>query len=75
MEIRLRAERRSGQLLEEMQERGERSAQGGDRKSKYQAGSLISKLPDLGMSKNQSARWQRMAEMTAEKFENILAVC
>ena len=40
---------------------------------KYQAGSLLSKLPDLGISRDQSSRWQRIAEMPAEKFDNILA--
>src|SRR6516225_3271254 len=48
-EIRLRAERRSGELLREMAERGEREVKGGDRKSKSRDTTLISppKLSDL----------------------------
>jgi hypothetical protein len=57
MNIRLHAERRTGELLREMKEREERGAQGGDRKSKSQEATLIApKLCDLGMSKTQSSR-------------------
>src|SRR5262249_56810812 len=47
-DIRMRAERRAGELLIEMAARGEREAQGGDRKSKSQPVTLIPKLSDLG---------------------------
>src|ERR1700704_1282765 len=50
-ELKLRAERRAGQLLSEM------APHGGDRKSSCHDGNL--KLADLGINSQQSARWCR----------------
>jgi len=44
---------RSGSLLKEMAERGERVAQGGDRKSKAR-GATLAELHDLGISRSQA---------------------
>lgn len=71
MMIQLRAERRAGELLKEMKEDGQREKQGGDRKSKSQTRTL--KLSDLGISKKQSADWQKMAEIPAPDFEARVA--
>ena len=74
-EIRLRAERRTGELLKESAENGQRETRGGDRKSpanpksKSQNGTLIPKLVDLGISKRQSSDWQKMAAIPAPDFE------
>lgn len=70
-EIRLRAERKVGQLLKEMAKSGERSSQGGDRKSKSPDATL--KLADLGVSKGQSSRWQRLADLPPSEFEKAIA--
>jgi hypothetical protein len=72
-EIRLRAERRVGELLTEMKERGERETKGGDRKSKSQPVTLIPpQLSDLGVSKMQSSRWQKLAEIADDDFEDVV---
>ena len=72
-DIRMRAERCAGELLIEMAERGEREAKGGDRKSKSQPVTLIPKLSDLGVSRMQSSRWQRLAVLDTDKFEASVA--
>src|SRR5215211_4608512 len=64
IEIRLSAERRAGELLREMAERKER-AKGGDPKSRP---ATLAKLADLGVTKTQSSRWQRLAEMSLDHF-------
>lgn len=67
---RLRAEREAGIRLREMAARGERHTRGGDQKSNSQVGTLI--LKDFGITKNDSAAWQRLAEIPAEDFEKLL---
>ncbi len=55
-EIRLRAERKAGQLLTEQKERGER------RTPSRSVSTSLPTLKDLGISKDQSADWQRLGE-------------
>lgn len=62
-EIRLRAERKAGELL------AKRDMHGGDRRSRS-AGPI---LKPLGISPDQSSQWQRLAEVPAEEFEEALA--
>src|ERR1700728_182709 len=53
-EIRIRAERRAGELLKEMKANGERSSGSGDQKSESARVTPIRTLSDLGVTKNQS---------------------
>jgi hypothetical protein len=66
-ELKVRAERKLGELLKETVHRG------GNRKSNSHDGSLNGCLPD-GISHNQSHRWQKMADVPEPAFEQHLAV-
>lgn len=66
-DIRLRAERRAGDLLREMADRGERDTGYGDRKSESHA--AIPKLKDLVVTKTQSSRWHRVGLLDADGRE------
>ncbi len=83
-EIRIRAERRTGELLLEMGKTGARQAKGGDRKSMSSRTTLIREakeparkpepiaLKDLGISRDQSSKWQQLANVPAEEFERAV---
>lgn len=68
-EIKVRAERQAGAMLSAAAERGDRAPQG----------RVSPELPkpttlgDLGISSNQSSRWQSLASMTDEHFETAVA--
>jgi N6-adenosine-specific RNA methylase IME4 len=68
-DIRLRAERRAGELLAEMKQRGERDPGG---KGKIES-RPTTQLKDLGVTKTQSSRWQALAAIPQEKFESVVA--
>jgi hypothetical protein len=72
IKIRLRAERRAGELLKEAKENGTREKRGGDRKSKSRDETLMS-LAGLGITNRQSADWQRLADIPPAHFESRLA--
>jgi len=63
-ELKLRAERKAGELLASLKLRG------GDRKSNVHRDRL--KLHDLGITQNQSKRWQREASVPDEDFEEYV---
>lgn len=63
-EVKLRAERKAGELLLQLQ------LHGGDRKSQ-QAEQRI-KLEDLGVTKDQSSRWQLTASIPERDFEKYV---
>jgi hypothetical protein len=65
-EIRLRAERRAGELLGEM----EKHSGGRPEKTGSEPRPVSTpKLSDLGVTKSQSSRWQRLADLPDEQFE------
>ncbi len=67
-EVKLRAERQAGKLLAQM------TLRGGDRRSKNHDERL--KLDDLGISRNQSTRWQMEARVPENVFrEHIREMC
>lgn len=70
-EIKVRAERKAGELLAAMKERGELARQGGDRKSESR--SEPTTLIDLGVRADESSRWQSLASMTDDHFETAVA--
>ena len=72
IEIKLRAERRGGELLREMADRGERAVRGQVQKSRGET-FQPPQLADLGVTKTQSSRWQKLAELDVETFETRLA--
>jgi hypothetical protein len=61
--IKIQAERVLGATLSAMRLRG------GDRKSESRRGTLILRLRDLGISRNQSSRWQLEASVSEEEFD------
>jgi hypothetical protein len=63
-EVKLRAERKAGGLLRSLR------LLGGDRKSKRHAAPL--KLDELGISRDQSKRWQHIASVTDAEFAQYL---
>src|SRR5215831_10390077 len=62
-EIRMRAERRAGELLREMAQRKERDSGKGNRNPVLKSQAATPKLADLGINKTQSSRWQKLATL------------
>ena len=66
-EIRLRAERRAGELLREMKKNGTlRTAA----KGRPKKGSNDTRLSDLGISEDQSSDWQKLAKLPRKARSN-----
>jgi len=70
-DIRIRAEMRAGELLIKMAERGERRDH--SQRSRGATSDLPPKLSDLGVSKTQSSRWQRLAKLSDKQREEKIA--
>jgi hypothetical protein len=68
-EIRLRAERRTGQLLAERDKAKGARAPGTNRGATPSADTSASTLSGLGISHDQSANWQKLAAVPADRFE------
>jgi hypothetical protein len=71
--IKIRAERRAGELLIEMKADGKLAKPGANQRKKQTSRAVTSAtLADLGVSPNQSSQWQRIAEVPEAKFEKIV---
>jgi hypothetical protein len=72
-EIKVRAERRTGELLKVTAERGERAGRGHPLKTSSNGDvSPAPTLRDLGISENQSSQWQKLAALPEKEFEQRL---
>lgn len=72
-EIRIRAERRAGDLLREMKLNGARhTGHGNQRAESNDPTPKTSTLAALGITKDQSSQWQKLAEIPAPLFEKIV---
>jgi hypothetical protein len=68
-EIRLRAERKAGQLLTKMKVTGERANERGS--NKVSSGATPT-LDDLGISRQQSSQWQRLGALSQAEFDEAI---
>ena len=72
VEIRLRAERRAGELLTEM-EKNQGAVAGKTGCKGRPVLDTKPKLADFGVSKTQSSRWQALASIPQDKFASVVA--
>src|SRR5216684_848102 len=75
-EIRLRAERRAGEILKEMDKAKGRCGPGRGKAGSC-AGPAFNTAPtlkDLGVSKTQSSKWQRLADLNPKDFEDQVEI-
>jgi N6-adenosine-specific RNA methylase IME4 len=67
-EVKIRAERLAGQLIQEGQERGEIATSGRPSAN----GDSVSQLADIDISRKESSRWQQEAAIPADDFEQYV---
>ena len=70
-EIKVRAERRAGEMLAHGRAIGDRAKSGGDMKKPEE--SRPPTLSEIGITKDQSSRWQSLASMSDAHFETAVA--
>ena len=68
-EIRLRAERKAGQLLKQMQ----KAKAGRPTKNRSKRSTDFPTLAELGVTKDQSSQWQKLADVPDKQFAAALA--
>lgn len=74
-EIKVRAERKAGEMLAEMKVNGSRARPADNLKAGPKSPDVTSgaTLDSLGISKNQAARWQKLAAVPESQFEQAVA--
>lgn len=65
----MRAEIKAGELLAQMKECGERDTGKGNRNPFLKLQAATPKLSDLGVTKTQSSRWQKLAALSPDEQE------
>lgn len=70
-EIKVRAERRAGEMILLEREAGRMVSAGGDRRSETKVEQTT--LKDYGVSSDQGVRWTALAQMPSEHFETAVA--
>jgi hypothetical protein len=68
----MRAERKSGELLEEAKKSGARHTGRGNNNRKLESPRDTPNLSELGISRVQSSQWQQLAAIPKRQFEEIL---
>ena len=74
--IRIRAERRVGQMLKETAASGERAKVGANRYAEKTSNVTTTTSPTLaklGITRNQSSQWLRMADVPERDFERAIS--
>lgn len=71
-EIKLRAERRAGEMLREGKENGHRATPGRPEKTNQDDWFSKPTLAEIGITQNQSTRWQSIANIPEEEFEEVI---
>jgi hypothetical protein len=74
-EIKVRAERKAGELLAQAAARGDRFPAGGPRAKQAESHDATrpATLAEIGITNTQSSRWQSLASMSDEHFEAAVA--
>lgn len=68
VEVKLRAERKAGEFLQEMPKHN-----GGRPPKTYDKVSEVLSLPEMGITHKESSRWQRIAGIPEDRFEEYLS--
>ena len=73
-EIKVRAERRCGEMLKKSAENGERATRQIHRGSMSHDTTCPPTLTDLGITRDESSRYQKLADLPEKHFETAIAV-
>jgi hypothetical protein len=72
-EIKLRAERRAGELLDELAKLGQRHTQRKGGSTVSARSDTVPTLEKLGITRDQASDWQKLAALPEREFERRLA--